>query len=236
MTEKTNSPAIEIVPYNREQEHALELKRAMMQLVDERVAEITGGPTAIFEPFFQTKRLMTEIRRQQSVAEQNKFAYYYDKWGCMAGCGRTKAEALHSALGMCNECYRRINERLKSIVREHTPPVEQDQTFVEAVIQARTALDPSARVLAITKEQKRRFYTQQQACAKAGIDPKTLYVWLRDGVVRPSIQISEKRWMWTDADVEELKLIKSKNASLHNSKAARARWSKKKALTGEVSQ
>lgn len=227
MTEKKNSPAVEIVPYNREQEHALELKQAMTQLIDERVAEITGGPTAIFQPFFETKRLTTEIRRQQSVVEQNKFAYYYDRWGCLAGCGRTKDDALHGSLGMCGKCYGRIKNRLESIVREHTPEANQDENFVEAVTQARAALDPSMRMLMLTKQQKRRYYTQRDAAKKAGVDPSTLSKWLRDGVVRPSIRISAKSWMWTEADVAEIKLLKGKRVSLQRSTAVRARWSKK---------
>lgn len=227
MTEKTNSPAVEIVHYNREQEHALELKQAMTQLIDERVAEITGGPTAIFQPFFETKRLTTEIRRQQSVVEQNKFAYYYDRWGCLAGCGRTKAEALHGSLGMCGKCYGRIRSRLEAIVREYTPEANQDENFVDAVTQARAALDPSVRMLALTKEQKRRYYTQKQAAEKAGVDGSTLSKWVRDGLIRPSVRISPKTWMWTEADIEELKLLKSKRVSLQRSTAVRARWSKK---------
>ena len=173
MTEKKNSPAIEIVPYNREQEHALELKQAMTQLIDERVAEITGGPAAIFQPFFQTKRLAAEIRRQQSVAEQNKYIYYYDRWGCLAGCGRTKEDALHGSLGMCRYCFPRIFQRMQSIVREHMPEANTDENFVEAVTQARAALDPSARMLALTKQQKRRYYTQRDAAKNAGVDTGT---------------------------------------------------------------
>jgi len=226
---KKNSPAIEIVPYNREQEHELELKRAMTQLIEEKVAEATGGPAAMFQPFFQSKRLAAEIRRQQSVAENNKFSYYYEIWGCLAGCGRTKEVAAHGSLGMCNECYRRIAQRLREIVRQHTPATHEDQGFVDSVAMARAALDPSIRVLtpSLTPEQKRRYYTQREAAAAAGIDSKTLYLWVRNGDVQPSIRITPKKSMYSDADVEELKLLKQKNASLHGSAASRARWSKK---------
>lgn len=233
MTEKKNSPEIEIVPYNREQEHALELKRAMTQLIEEKVAELTRGPTAIFQPFFETKRLTTEIRRQQSVPEQNKFPYYYERWGCLAGCGRTKADALHGSLGMCRKCYERTARRLEALVREHAPAVNEDENFIDAVTQARAALDPSMRMLALTKQQKRRFYTQKQAAEKAGVDPSTLSKWLRDGVVRPSIRITAKSWMWTEADIEEIRLVKNKRVSLQRSTAVRARWNKK---NGELPQ
>jgi hypothetical protein len=227
MTEKKISPAVEIVPYNRDLEHALELKQAMTQLIEEKVAEATGGPGAIFQPFFHTKRLATEIQRQQSVPEQNKFTYYYERWGCLAGCGRTKEEALHASLGMCGKCFQRIAQRLKALVREHTPEANQDESFVDAVTQARAALDPSMRMLALSKQQKRRYYTQVQAAEKAGVGKSSLSKWVRDGVIRPSIRFSPKTWMWTEADIEEIKLLKGKRVSLQRSTAVRARWSKK---------
>ena len=230
MTEK-NNPAIEIVPYDREQEHALDLKRAMTQLIEEKVAEITGGPTAVFEPFFQSKRLATEIRRQQSVPEQNKHVYYFERWGCSGGCGATKETSAHGALGFCSRCHRTRSERYRAILREHAPHATQDESFIESVNVARAALDPSMRMLALTKEQKPRYYTQREAAAAAGIDSKTLYLWVRNGDVQPSIQITPKKSMWSEADVEELKLLKSKNASHHGSAASRARWSKPKEIT-----
>jgi predicted DNA-binding transcriptional regulator AlpA len=128
---------------------------------------------------------------------------------------------------LCDECYSRIAQRLKAIVRQHTPATHEDQGFVDAEAMARAALDPSVRVLALASEEKRRYYTQREAAAAAGIDSKTLYLWVRNGDVQPSIQITPKKSMWTDADVEELKLLKSKNASHHGSAASRARWSKK---------
>lgn len=227
-----NKPSLEIVPRNRIEE-SQRLKDALTQLIDERVSEAISGPTSVIEPFFHSKRLLTEIRRVQSVPERNKFTYYFERWGCMI-CGTH--EGGHGAVGMCYPCYRRTSERLKSLVRQHS---QHEETYHDAADLAVASLDPSINAINVTPNHKgrERYYTQVEACAKADIDPKTLYVWLRDGVVQPSIQISPKRWMWTDADVEELKAIKARNASLHNSKAARGRWAKKKALpAGESSQ
>lgn len=219
---------IEIVPYTDQDSQGRELKRVLTHLVEEKLAEATGGPTAIFQPFFSTKLMMTEIRKQQSVAEQNKFAYSFDKWGCLAGCGATKATTAHGSLGMCSRCYRLWSQRLREIVREHTPTNHEDQGFIDTVNLARAAFDPSNRMLgpAPSQAEKGKLYTQREAAAAAGIHPKTLYLWLRDGEVRPSVQASEKRFLWTDADIEELKLLKNKNASHHGSKASKARWAK----------
>ena len=100
---KNNLP-LEIVPRNRIEE-SQRLKDALTQLIDERVSEAISGPTAAIEPFFQSKRLLTEIRRVQSVPEQNKFTYYFKKWGCMV-CGTH--EGGHRAVGMCGKCYELI--------------------------------------------------------------------------------------------------------------------------------
>ena len=81
-----------------------------------------------------------------------------------------------------------------------------------------------------------RYFTQLEAAKEAGIAPKTLYTWLRNGDVQPSLQVTPKKFLYTEADIEELKLLKRKNVSLHNSKAAHGRWAKKKLLPGEVSQ
>ncbi len=100
---------------------------------------------------------------------------------------------------------------------------------------ARAALDPSVRLLAAAPQpqEKGRYYTQREAAAAADVDPKTLYVWLRNGDVAPSIKVTDKKFLWTDADIEELKLLKRKNASLHNSRAARARWEKAQKQSGD---
>ncbi len=76
---KKNRPVIEIVPYDKRQDEALKLKRVFGQLIEEKVAEAMGGPDAIFQPFFATKRMMTEIRKLQSVPEQNKFIQYFER-------------------------------------------------------------------------------------------------------------------------------------------------------------
>ena len=230
MTEK-NSPTIEIVPYDKHQDEALELKRVFGQLIEEKVAEAMGGPDAIFQPFFATKRMMTEIRKLQSVPDQNKFIHYFERWGCMAGCGATKETTSSQSLGMCHRCYRVISSRLKTIVREHTPKDGENQGFIDTVKLARAALDPSIRLLVAPPEpqQEGRYYNHREAAAAVGIDPKTLRVWLRNGEVSPSIRVTDKKSLWTDADIEELKLLKRKNASQHNSKASRARWEKEKA-------
>lgn len=226
---KKNSPALEIVSVDKRIEEAQELKRVFTQIIEEKVAEATGGPDALFQPFFSGKRMLAEIRKVQSVAEQAKFTYYFERWGCMGGCGATAETVAHGGLGFCRTCNRRIRERLRTIVREHTAKADEMQSFSDAVNLARASLTPSNRMLpsAFDSKKETHYYKHGEAAKLAGIDPKTLYVWLRNGGATPSIRLSANKWLWTDADIEELRALKAKNRSLHNSEASRARWAKK---------
>ncbi len=85
------------------------------QLVDQRVAEIMANEEVwLFQPFLQTRRVSYEMRRMQSVPEQRKWSLYFQKWGCLS-CGSKTAN--HYACGFCTNCYARVAERLKVIVK-----------------------------------------------------------------------------------------------------------------------
>ena len=78
-------------------EQAAEFQRTIEWLVEQKVAEITCGADAIFQPFLQSKRIATAIKRLQTVDEQQKYAHYFvygaalfvrdemlttGRWGC----------------------------------------------------------------------------------------------------------------------------------------------------------
>lgn len=143
------SPTLEIVPYNPQQEMA-ELKRLIADAVDEKVAEAMGSSDAIMQPWFQPKAIVHEIKRRQTVTEQQKFGLYFDEWGCMV-CG-TK-DALHLGMGMCKPCSDRIRQRLRAIVLKHAPPPDQVQpSFRDTMKMAREALAPSIKSLAARRK------------------------------------------------------------------------------------
>jgi predicted DNA-binding transcriptional regulator AlpA len=195
------------------------------KLVEEQVAEAMGGPDAIFQPFFQTHKIHAEIKRRQTVVEQNKFIYCFAKWGCMV-CGTQ--ERPHGAVGMCYPCYRRIAERLKAVVREGN--AGKQDTFFDSGTLARAALHSQPLIVVANPEQGQsgRLYTNREAVAAVGIHRETLYAWIKAGDAKPSIRMTPKKSLWTEEDVERLKILKRKNASQHNSKAARGRWAKQK--------
>jgi hypothetical protein len=138
---KSNAPAVEIVPLSRQEINAqthLDLKSMIAQMVEEGVREAISGKGAELQPFFGSKEVAYEIKRRQTVHEQNKFTYFYEDWGCMI-CGSRKAR--HYGCGMCNPCYSRVKARLARSLRKHQPPKGSIQpTFVDTLQLAQEAL------------------------------------------------------------------------------------------------
>jgi hypothetical protein len=91
-------------------------KAELERLVEIKVAEIMADRDAmIFEPFFRSRQVSYEIKRLQTVPEQEKFRIYYERYGCM--CCETK-ERIHAGNGMCNTCRTKRFQRLAQIVAE----------------------------------------------------------------------------------------------------------------------
>jgi hypothetical protein len=110
----------------------------LAQMVEETVQQAMSGKGAELQPFFGSKEVSYEIKRRQTVHEQNKFTYYFEDWGCMI-CGSRKAP--HRQCGMCGTCYSRIKDRLKLSLRKRQPPKGSIQpTFMDTMRIAREAL------------------------------------------------------------------------------------------------
>jgi hypothetical protein len=116
-----------------------DFRRLLAELVDERVAEILSGEDgAVLEPWFQPKPIAAAIKRELTVAQQQKFSRYFEQYSCMI-C--EKKDAGHASSGMCENCYSRIRRRLHAILREHAaPPDQMDATFRDTEKMARQAL------------------------------------------------------------------------------------------------
>src|SRR5579872_617974 len=106
---KKSKPATaEIVPYTP-QDQAAELKRMVDRMVEEKLAAATTGGDAVFQPFFQPYEISNAISRTQTVTEQQKWTYYFEKWGCLVcQCKDNR----YGALGMCGPCHMRVASRL----------------------------------------------------------------------------------------------------------------------------
>jgi len=143
MPKKRKPEAVEIVPLSRQeinaQEH-LDLKSMIAQMVEEGVREAMSGKGAELQPFFGSKEIAYEIKRRQTVNEQNKFTYFFEDWGCMV-CGSRKRR--HGGCGMCQFCYGRVKQRLVASLRKRQPPKGSIQpTFRDTMQLAREALAP----------------------------------------------------------------------------------------------
>lgn len=86
------------------------------RLVQQKVAEIMAERDAlIFEPFFRSRQIAYELRRLQTVPEQEKWSIRYERRGCLICQTR---EQIHVGLSMCRNCYQRTFTELTQIVAE----------------------------------------------------------------------------------------------------------------------
>src|SRR5579863_10118695 len=107
------------------------------RLIEKKLAEMKERSTAetLFEPFFRSKAIADEIRRHQTITEQQKWSLYYEKFGCLICQTRNRP---HDALGMCDRCYQRIHGRLKALLKEAE---SGQQTITDLTEQAQTAFE-----------------------------------------------------------------------------------------------
>lgn len=121
----------------------------MAYAVDKRLREILAeAETAEVEPFFNTREVTHEMKRQQTVAEQNKFSYIFEDFGCLL-CAR--ADVPHYGMGMCGSCYHRTRSRMRLSVAKRAPKGEPVR-FKDTVRLAREALLPSIEKLSKKRE------------------------------------------------------------------------------------
>jgi hypothetical protein len=153
---KAKETSVEIVPLGRTEMAEQKLKSMIAQMVEDGVRQAMSGAGADLQPFFGSHAIACEIKRMQTVHEQNKFTYYFEDWGCMV-CGSHKVG--HSSCGMCASCYTRVKYRIRAGVQKRQPPQDSIQpTFMDTVRLAREALAPSITVLSPrdTKGRKRK--------------------------------------------------------------------------------
>jgi hypothetical protein len=116
------------------------MRAILDKLVEEKIAEIlSSGQDTLFQPYFQSKRVAAEIRKNQTVGEQGKWTRYFKKWGCDV-CGTKKRS--HRGLGRCWPCYIRTFQRLSALARD-AGEKDSAPVFVDRLgDMAREALEP----------------------------------------------------------------------------------------------
>jgi hypothetical protein len=91
-------------------------KGVLDRLVQQKVAEIMAErDAAVLEPFFRSRQIAFEIRRLQTVPEQESWRVFFQRHGCLH-CHSD--ERIHGGCGMCVRCYPRILKEKQTIIRE----------------------------------------------------------------------------------------------------------------------
>lgn len=89
---------------------------ALAEEVRKQVVEIMAERDAlVFEPFFRSRQIAYELKRLQSVPEQEKFSISFERYGCI--CCETQ-ERIHAGNGMCNICHAKWFYRWTQIIAE----------------------------------------------------------------------------------------------------------------------
>jgi hypothetical protein len=91
-------------------------KDELDKLVRQRVAEIMAERDAlVFEPFFRSRQIAYELKRLQTIPEQEKWSIRYERKGCLICETRN---SVHAGNSMCQNCYQRTFRELTQIVAE----------------------------------------------------------------------------------------------------------------------
>lgn len=92
----------------------LPVKRSDLdRLVQEKVAEILHAREEFaFEPWFRSRQIAYELKRLQTVSEQQTWTIYYNRFGCLVCQTQMRA---HGGRGFCSQCYAATQNRLKQI-------------------------------------------------------------------------------------------------------------------------
>jgi hypothetical protein len=108
--------AIDILPSPGYVQQGLVRQDQFKEQVQQAVVEIMAERDAlVFEPFFRSRQVAYELKRLQSVPEQQKFAIGYERYGCMI-C--ETSDRPHAGNGMCARCRSKWFVRYTQIIRE----------------------------------------------------------------------------------------------------------------------
>ena len=120
----SRKPQVELLP--PEKADALDRLAA---LVADRLAQRSSTQTSaekqkplaelseevLLEPWFLPKEIADEILRLLPLPHRQRWARYFEKWGCLM-CARK--DVIHGSKGFCNRCRVLIQERLKTAIKQ----------------------------------------------------------------------------------------------------------------------
>ncbi|HTB91343.1 MAG TPA: hypothetical protein VK728_00845 [Candidatus Sulfotelmatobacter sp.] len=107
---------VDILPSPHDIQQAPVLRAELERLVQLKVAEIMAERDAlVFEPFFRSRQVAYELKRLQTVPEQEKFSVSYERYGCI-DC--KTHDVPHGGNGLCHNCRVKWFRRLTQIIGE----------------------------------------------------------------------------------------------------------------------
>ena len=111
-----DNPKVEILPSLEDMLRGPLRQDQLVRIVQKEVAKIMADRDAIaFEPFFRSRQIAYELKRLQTIPEQEKWSTCYERYGCL-DC-KTQ-ERPHAGNGLCNTCRSKWFRRLAQIIAE----------------------------------------------------------------------------------------------------------------------
>ena len=113
---------MEVLPSPQELARVPSMEAEVQRRAVEMAAQIVAQKEQfMFEPFFRSRQVAYELKRLQTVPEQQTWRIYNQRFGCLI-C--ETMERIHVGCGMCGRCYASTLGRLKQIrgeqIREET--------------------------------------------------------------------------------------------------------------------
>ncbi|HVA16237.1 MAG TPA: hypothetical protein VMV59_00850 [Candidatus Dormibacteraeota bacterium] len=122
------------------------------RLVHERVDEILASrEDLLLRPFFDSKRVSSELRNLQTMGERRKWPKYFESHGCLICETR---DVPHCALGMCTTCHVRVARRIRAILAEDARAQESAKFANNLESTARRAVRQALNALPAKRETK----------------------------------------------------------------------------------
>ena len=130
---------------------SIDAKEMLRKMVEQQVAEITSRRDEFnMQPFFAKKKVADELKRFQTVPEQQKWRGYFNRYGCLRCDTR---EVNHDSCGMCARCRAQTNNRLQVVLRSSERDSRDRAAFDDNERVARKALMPA---IAAMKTRRKR--------------------------------------------------------------------------------
>lgn len=96
----------------------------------------------MFEPWLRSRQIAYELKRLQTVSEQQTWTIYYNRFGCLVYQTQTRT---YGGRGFCSQCYALVPSRKKQIqgeqIREEVAQPARGRLRLDRLLSAGKASD-----------------------------------------------------------------------------------------------